>query len=137
MTASTHPAPLQRDVSLTALWFGLFGAPVAWSIQEMVGYAVVAHGCYPAADPKLVAMPNLWTIDLIVSVVMLVVGGLATLVGYRSWTWTRGAMPLVGSLEHGEGRVHFMALCGLILSLVFVFSMIMNTIALFLQPVCV
>ena len=82
-------------------------------------------------------MPSLLTIDLIVSVVMLVVGGLATLVAYRSWTRTRGEMPVAGSLEHEEGRVRFMALCGLILSLIFVFSMVMNTIALFLQPACV
>lgn len=68
---------------------------------------------------------------------MLVVAGLATLVANRSWTRTPGEMPVAGSLEHGKGRVRFLALCGLILSRIFVFSMVVNTIALFLQPACV
>jgi uncharacterized membrane protein len=120
----------QAPVGRIALWFGLFGAPAAWSIQELVGYGVVAHACYPFEQPLLsVAMPSLVILDLLVSLLMLLLGALAGLTAYRSWTRT-------GEHSNGESRTHFMALSGIILSVLFLFSILMNTILLFIQPAC-
>lgn len=49
---SQHPAPGRHLVGLGALWFGLFGAAAAWSVQELVSFAVVSHSCYPDWHPR-------------------------------------------------------------------------------------
>jgi hypothetical protein len=124
--ARPHGAPVRRS----ALWFGLFGAPAAWSAQELVAYGVVAHGCYPSWQPLLsAARPTVVVIDLLVSLGMLLLAALAGLASFRSWSLTRN--------EGGpESRAHFMALSGIILSLLFLFSIVMNTILLFIEPAC-
>ncbi len=139
MTTATHPAPVRQEVGPAALWFGLFGGPAAWTIQELVAYAIAAHACYPSMEPKLsVAMPWVTAIDLVLSLVMLVVTALATLASFRSWARTRDTHEINPhhTLDHGEGRIRFMALGGIILSLLFGFNIVMNGIVLLLQPAC-
>jgi hypothetical protein len=127
------------QVSLPALWLGLFGAPLAWSIQELVSYSIVAHACYPSSEPKLmIAMPWLSIVGLIVSGVTLVLGGLTASVAHKSWKRSGGAAGGERGhlLDHGEGRIRFMALSGVVLSVLFLFSMVLNTVTLLLQPAC-
>ena len=63
--AAVHPAPAVRALTPAALWFGLFGAPVAWSLQLLASYALVAHGCYPDAEPMAMpVVPGLRTLVL-------------------------------------------------------------------------
>src|SRR5581483_2748271 len=33
------------------IWYAFLGAPLAWSLQLIIGYAMVAHACYPNMDP--------------------------------------------------------------------------------------
>jgi hypothetical protein len=74
-------------------------------------------------------MPGLVVVDLLVSLLMLLLGALAGLAAYRSWNRTRN--------DSGpETRTHFMALSGMILSILFLFNIVMNTILLFIEPAC-
>jgi hypothetical protein len=138
MIAATYPAPAQQ-AGLVALLFGLFGAPAAWSIHELVAYAVAAHACYPSAEPKLsVAMPGVTTIDLVVTLAMLVVALLAALVAARSWKLSRGERGPEAhhSLERDQGRSSFMALSGFVVSLIFTFNIVMDVIVILMEPAC-
>jgi hypothetical protein len=139
-----HPAPAGGAVTPAALWFGLFGAPAMWSLQLLASYALVAHGCYPDAQPMtLPVMPGLRPLVLGVAVVALAVALTAGGLAWRSWRATRHEGEGVGerngepevALEVG-GRTQFMALAGMLLSAVFVLGIVMNIVPVLLLRPC-
>lgn len=127
-------------LSNRALWIGLWGAPAAWSIQLMLDYAVAAYGCYPHRIP--VPRPEL-PVHLITGFVSgaAVVICLACLwTAVRSWVAARraGASPedeeRTGALP--LARVRFMAVAGIMTSLLFGFGAILNGVSPALVPPC-
>jgi hypothetical protein len=131
----SHPAPHRGRVGLAALLFGIAAAPAAWNAQLLFSVALSGHACYPRN--KLLAAPlwsGLWSILLAISV-LAIVGGL---VAWRSWRRTRKERP--GSahhlLESGDGRTRFMAMCGILTSVLFLVALVFGTAALFLVPLC-
>ncbi len=133
----THLSSGRHQVSLTALWFGLFAAPTVWSLQLLLLYPVVAHACFPRDRP--LSVPLLSTpVVLLVSVVALAVAAAAGLIALRSWRSTR-AEHHAGE-EHlpetGEGRSRFMALGGMLLSGLFLFGIVMNGLPFLLLRPC-
>ena len=133
--AAIHPAPAVRAVTPEALWFGLFGAPVAWSLQLLASYALVAHGCYPDAEPMTMpVVAGLRTLVLETGAAALAVALLAGLSAWRSWRVTRHE--LEGELEAGEGRTRFMALAGMLLGAVFVLGIVMNVVPMLMLHPC-
>jgi hypothetical protein len=136
---SHHPAPGRHLVGLGALWFGLFGAAVAWSVQELVSFAVVSHSCYPDWHPRPgPTVAGTWTIALVLGLLMLVLGASAGLTAWRSWrrTGEPGGGRIHHQLEVGERRVHFMATSGLVVSGLVLFAILLNLVALFMAPIC-
>ena len=139
MTAASDPAPARHRVGLRALWFGLFGAPVAWTLQELASTAIVGHSCFPYWRPlTFPSIGGTWAIALIVSILTLVLGVAAALTAWRSWQLTRP--PHDAAAEHqvevGEGRARFMALSGLILTGMVLYNMVLNFLVLFIVPAC-
>lgn len=132
--APKHPAPERHSIALGTLWFGLFGAAVAWSVQLLVDYVVAAHSCYPRLYPlatPTIGRAPLWWITVIVSVLMLIVGVLGGLAAVRSWSATRHETGghTQWALDTGEGRTRFMATAGLVTSAIFIVAMLVNTAA--------
>ena len=135
-----HPAPLRHVVSLRAIWFGILGAPAAWSAQLLVSYAVTAHRCFPRlyafAEPERGAQ-ELRAILLTLFVVGLVVAVFALLTAISS---SRATTRETGgdthnALDIGEGRTRFMALGGILISSVFVLAMLaQGALVLSVQP---
>jgi hypothetical protein len=137
--AAVHSAAAVRSVTPAALWFGLFGAPVAWSLQLLASYALVAHGCYPDAEPMTMpVVPGLRALVLGTGAAALAVALLAGGSAWRSWRATQhehdGGHEAL--LEAGEGRTRFMALAGMMLSAVFVLGIVMNVVPLLLLRPC-
>lgn len=130
MTAASAPppAPAGHAVGLPALWFGLFGAPAAWSLQLLVSYALTAHACFPGAD-RLAAQAGggVWPVAFGVSAIAAIAGVSAAVTAWRSWGATRQAR---------EGRDRFMALAGMLLSGLFLLGIAMNAAPLFLFQLC-
>lgn len=90
-SGSGHPAPARDQVSNAALWFGIFAAPAAWSVQTLVNYSLAAHSCYPGLYPRGVpTFGALWWVTLGTSVLAVAVGVAAGLFAYREWTRSRG-----------------------------------------------
>jgi hypothetical protein len=134
-----RPAPRARVVPLRNLWFGIFGAPVAWALQTIVDYGLMSHFCYPNDAP--VSTPTFHAVrgvSVVVSAVMLLVVLLALVTSYRSWMATRHGYEKEHHelLEVGEGRARFMAFAGLLLSVVFLFAVVMNALPLVTRTVC-
>jgi hypothetical protein len=137
--AAVHPAPAVRVVAPVALWFGLFGAPVVWSLQLLTSYALVAHGCYPDAEPMTMpVVPGLRTLVLGTGAAALAVALLAGSLAWRNWRATQhepeGEHEAL--LEVDEGRTRFMAFAGMLLSAVFVIGILMNVVPLLLLRPC-
>ncbi|HET6580196.1 MAG TPA: hypothetical protein VFG66_17900 [Gemmatimonadales bacterium] len=137
--SAAHPAPAGHRVALGALWFGLFGAPVVWSIQLMLNYGLVTHSCFPASEPRTTPLfGGLRTTVLLAGAVALAIALAAGVTAWRSWRATRHEHPggQESLLEVGEGRTRFMALAGMLVSGLFVLGVIMNAIPLFIMPLC-
>lgn len=137
---AAHPAPLRRLVSKRALWFGILGAPAAWSAQLLVSYAVAAHRCfprlYPFAEPERGAQ-ELSAILLTLFFVALIIAVFALRTAITSWRSTAGETEgdTHNALDIGEGRTRFMALSGILISAVFVLAMFaQGVLVLSVQP---
>ena len=143
-----HPAPARHDVSSGLLWFGLFGGPAAWTIQTLVDLAVTSHGCYPRLFPlEAPILSSLRAIVVTVSLAALIVCIVAALAAIRTWGQTRhehqsssGAgekhSPSAALLETGEGRTRFLALSGLMTSVVFTIAVLAHTVSIFIVGPC-
>ena len=138
-STAAHPAPQRGAVSSGALWFALFGAPAAWSVQLLVSYALSSHSCFPRrvplTAPTLEALPA-WELGVAVAalVVALAAGGVAI----HAWRATRaeGEGSEHRLLETGEGRTRFMAFAGVLVSGLFALGVVLNLITPILLPAC-
>lgn len=142
-----HPAPQRGHVSLVALWFGIFAAPVAWSVQTLVNFPVAAHGCFPQLEPLTDPRTAVRGIAFAVSIIVLAIGAAALAVSFRAWMRTRGEhhdasgegrdhTAQTAALETGEGRTRFMALSGVLTSIVFLLLSLVHVASLFLVGPC-
>lgn len=137
--AAAQPAPAVRAVTPATLWFGLFGGAAAWSLQLLASYALVAHGCYPDAEPMAMpVVPGLKTLVLGTGAAALAVALLAGGSAWRSWRATQHEDESRHDPQHeaGAGRMRFMALAGMLLSAVFVLGIVMNVVPLLLLSPC-
>src|SRR5919107_1145218 len=93
---AAHPAPARGHVSLAALWFGLAGAPAAWSVLTLVNLPLASHGCFPRLYPLAAPVTGgLRGLAAVVGFAALAVCVAATAVSWSMWRRTRG--------EHQQG----------------------------------
>jgi hypothetical protein len=138
--AISHPAPHRDRAELSALAFGLVGAPLAWALQLFVNYGVASRVCFPGAAPRMsaIASGSAWVTLLIVELIALAIAAAAAVVAYGSWRATRHEASGETShmVEAGEGRTRFLALWGLMTSIGFFIAIVFSLIGLFLVPLC-
>lgn len=130
-TEAGHPAPERNKVALSALWFGLFGAPAAWAVQTLVNYSIAAHVCYPRTVPlgaPTIGRGAMWAVLVGISVVMLIIGIAAGLTAFHTWQRTshESGGHTYWVLDTGDGRTRFMAISALMTSSVFVLAMLVH-----------
>jgi len=134
-----HPAPHRRRVGLTALFFGLAAAPVAWNVQLLFSVGFASHACYPRDVPlELPIWSNLWGILLAIGLAGIAVAILGGLVSFRNWrlTFDESTGSVHHMLDRGEGRTRFIAMFGILTSAVFALGVVFATAAVFLVPLC-
>ena len=146
--AERHPAPARHRVPLSALWFGFLGGPAAWTVQTLVNLPLAAHSCFPQLTPlRLPTVDGLRGIAFTVSLASVAVCVAAMVISWRAWRHTREEHqagsgrgrehdPTPALLETGEGRTRFMALAGLLVSVMFLVVTAMNTATVFLISPC-
>jgi hypothetical protein len=136
---SRHPSPHMGRVGPWAMWFAILGAPVAWSLQQLINPPIFGHGCFPNDVPLA---ESIWrngaSVAFTVEVVAIVVCLLAGIVAWRNWERTRGEKD--GSAHHlleaGDGRSRFMAMVGLICSGLFLLAVVVSAGFLYLVSGC-
>ena len=127
------PVPLPR------LWFGLFGAAAAWAVQLIANYAIVAHACYPATVPLTrPVIASAHGLAIAISVACLLVAASAILVARGSVRQTRAASRSAPAhpVDAQHGRTRFMAVAGLIVSVLFTFAVLMSSLPLVTRAAC-
>jgi len=137
--ARSHPAPHRHRVSLFALFFGIVAAPAAWNAQLLFSTALSGHACYPR--DALLAAPvwsSLWRVLLAISLIAIVISVASGATAIRSWLRARDES--AGSGHHlvntGEGRTRFLAMFGILTSLLFLVAILFATAVIFLVPLC-
>jgi hypothetical protein len=134
-----HPAPYRERVSLVTLLFGVWGGPIAWTVQLCVNSALASHTCFPSAVPLHAPQSGWnWPLQLAVNIASIGVALAAAWVSYGSWQATREehAGRAHHALDVGEGRTRFFAICGMMTGLGFAATLIADTIVLFVVPLC-
>lgn len=114
-----------RPVGNAALFFGLLGGAIAWSLHLLASYPLVGVACHFAGDIILNAV-TLATATLALA---------ATVVAWRSWRLIRHAEPRP-EIENRLRRARFMALSGMILSGFFLFVTVVEGMPVWLQGAC-
>jgi len=148
-TSAGHPAPERGNVALWLLWFGFLGAPLAWTFQTLANTAVASHGCYPNLFPlDKPVTGGMRGILFVISIVAIVAGVAALAVSFSAWQRTKSEHQArsgegarqhdqsVAALETGEGRTRFMALSGVLTSIIFLIVIIAHTAAVFAVIPC-
>ena len=148
-TEAGHPAPARGNVALWTLWFGFLGAPLGWTLQTLANTAVASHGCYPQLYPLSSPMTGAMRgILFVISVVAIVAGVAALAVSLSTWRRTndehqersgegaRQHNQSTAALETGEGRTRFMAMSGVLTSIVFLVVILAHTVAVFAVTPC-
>jgi len=135
----SHPAPHRARVGLAALLFGIVAAPAAWNAQILLSVALSGHACYPRDKPLAAPLwSNLEPILLTINIVSIAIAVMGGIVAWRSWLQTRAERPGSGHhlLESGDGRTRFMAMCGILISALFLLALIFGSGVVFMVPPC-
>ena len=134
-----HPAAARSSLSLSALWFGMLAAPLAWSTEELVGYFIASRVCnmkssVGAMSVALTTSP--WFAGL--SFVTYVVAFAGLWIAIANWRRTREEHGGSGHhlLELGEGRTRFMSMWGLLASIAAVIGLVFITTQMVAAPLC-
>jgi hypothetical protein len=111
--------PAGESAGSWSQWFGIFGASVAWALQELVGYGLTADPC--GAGPGAAGAVGT---SLVASVALTLVGAGALFVAIQSRRRSVNA------------REHFMAQAGILVSGLFLAGLLANLAVLLLVPAC-
>ena len=135
-----HPAPHRQKVSLTALFYGLFAAPIVWAGDLMVDYGLIGHGCYPGDIPLGQPTENLgyiWPLVLGCHLLALVLIASGFFVSLRNWRVTGPPESHHHHLiEVGEGRTRYFGIIGMGFATMFFMIAAAETISLGMVPLC-
>lgn len=138
--AISHPAPDRGRVSRRVLWYGLLGAALAFSFDELASYIVAANECelHTASGlPTMVRGTRPSYLGLFALTFAIALGGVWA--ARVSWKRTRGEHPGGAGehvAEHGEGRTRFMAMAAMITSIGMVVGLVMMLLQLVSAPLC-
>jgi hypothetical protein len=134
-----HPAPHRRRVARWVIAIALFVAPVTWGLQLLVAVTLAGHACYPHAVPRALPLwANLSQRLLAMNIAAIALCLIAGFVAWLGWRRTRAERPGDAHhlLESGDGRTRFLAMAGLINSVLFGVAVIFESINLFMDPTC-
>jgi hypothetical protein len=111
-------------MSLTALWIGILGGPIAWLLYLQVGYMLTPSAC-TAGNKNLLA---------IATIVALIATLAITFVSWRAWQ-ASGATSVTDEVDV-IGRSRFMALSGLGISGLSVLLVVASAIPIIILGAC-
>jgi hypothetical protein len=138
-------ASARPPAGLARLWFGVFGGPAGWTLQQVAGYAVLAQSCFPGRLPRpgVELATDARVAAAAVSIGAIVLGAAAFATAFTTWRATRRspATPQSAPRQESEeqlihGRVAFLGLAGVLVSALFVLSSLFSGIHLVVLRSC-
>lgn len=109
------------------IWYAFLGAPLAWSLQLIIGYAMVAHACYPGMDPlNYLGAGGARITTVIVTLVTLIMAIAALATARRLVTVQTGT----------ESVSRYLSMAGVLTGIVFTLLIVFNLVALIVEPTC-
>ena len=128
--AAEHTPPGLR------IWFGIIGAPAAFSIEELLGW-LLSSGTCPRGSPEgyggFPVLANSRPILLVIAAVALLVSLGALVVGVTEWRRSRD--PGITSIR-GTLRPDFLAAAAMLVSFVFTLGVLWMSVPVFWLPQC-
>jgi divalent metal cation (Fe/Co/Zn/Cd) transporter len=131
MSATTQTPPVGGRI-----WYGIFAAPVAFGIQEMLDWLISSGACPSGAPADVGGLPLfthtraiLWAIGAGAFVASLA----ALWVGIDAWRQTHD--PSFLSIR-AHGRTDYLAAAAMLVSAVFLIAILWQVIAVFVLPQC-
>jgi hypothetical protein len=110
------------------MWFGLLGAPLAWTVQHVVGFGLTQAECNAAGRLWPVPVdPGTLAVTIAATVVALLAGAAAV----AAFLATRDA-----GTELPGARMHFLATVGIVVTPIFVAIVLMSGISVLTLPEC-
>lgn len=123
--SSRAPSPFPAHglaLSSTRLWLGVLAAPVAWVVNELVGYPVVGGRCEAGRVGVFSTGSGAASVGgVAVSLVMIIVAVVGLVIAFQNWravTSGRGSNGIV-SASGRTSRVYFFGVAGLFVSILF------------------
>jgi hypothetical protein len=117
-----------ESASTTALqWYGLLGAPLAWTAQLLVGYGVEEAACAPAGM-RWGLGTGTWQLAVTIACGLVAVGGAAAAATLLRRVHRDAGDPF--------GRLGFMAAGGVLVSVVFVILIVLGGTSAVALPEC-
>lgn len=143
--AATHAERVERlPVESRRLWAGLLLAPGAWLVAEMAGYYMASRSCElgaPGLPLGSFAAPRVAHVVLVMLMLVAAVTGLTLAVG--SWRALYGGRAPHEEREREDrtappelGRARFMALAGVLVSVLFTGGLVLFGISAFVVNAC-
>ena len=126
-TAIVHPepeVPSERLPSLWTLWFGVLAPPTAWAGHLSIEYFLVTLQCQ-------LTTPAAKTLIYVVWPILVVIGPLGGVVSYFSWRKLQGLPE-----NPAVNRARFMAVSGMLLSVLFAIGLAFATVPIFVLDHC-
>lgn len=131
MNAATEPSPVRARI-----WYGIFAAPIAFGLQEMLDWLISSGACPSGAPSDVGGVPLftntraiLWGIGaaaVLAAVVALAVGISA---------WRQSHDPSFLSIR-AQRRSDYLAAAAMLMSAVFLLAILWQTVAVFALPTC-
>lgn len=129
--AATTPPP-----SRPSIWYGIFAAPVAFGIQEILSWLISSGAC-PSGNPADIGghplfthvRPILWAI----AAAALVAAAVALGIGIGAWR--RSQDPSFLSIR-ARRRSDYLAVAAMLVSAVFLIAILWQTAGVFVLPEC-
>ena len=127
--------PRDRTPTPRAVWFGLIGGPAAWALQGLLGWWIAGATCNDGtAEWGRLSPGGVRTLLVVLSAAALGTA-VASAVGARQW-W-RGLTPPGRFTEAlGKQRLEFMAIAGVLISIVFSIAITWTALAILWLDVC-
>jgi hypothetical protein len=104
-------------------WYGLLGAPIAWTVLHVSGVGIATAACSTFGSANDIPVQP-WSLALSVGCAAVAVGALLSAVVV--WWSTRG---VDDSEPPPVGRIHFLAVIGLVIAPLFIAIILMSGIA--------
>ena len=135
-----HPAPHRQAARPLFFLFALLGAPAAWIIELLVGFAVTSFTCdMHQSRAALSAVPG-WVPPLItvVNLLALLIAALSLVAGVVLIRRTHGEHHARSGepIDAGEGRTRVLAVWAIVGAIIFLIALLTNSFSLSLVPIC-